>query len=287
MLHQRVTIQCQGKVIDLSMPVVMGIINISPDSFYSGSIVTQQKQILDRALQFVREGASMLDLGAMSSRPGANLIPANEQLDLLIPIIRLLHNEFPDTPLSIDTMYSQVAASALDAGASIINDISGGDFDTSMWDVIVKYQIPYVLMHMRGTPADMQQHTSYSDVAVEVFDTLNRKEKALRHRGVKDIIIDPGIGFAKTINQNFELLRQLHVFNMIECPVMIGISRKSFIYKTLNITPELALNGTSALHFHCLQQGVRILRVHDVLEAMQTIQLWKSMHPDQKAYHPY
>ncbi|PHN02936.1 dihydropteroate synthase [Flavilitoribacter nigricans] len=275
MIHPKTTINCAGKLLDLSRPVVMGILNINDDSFYRGSRVTGIEKILETAGQMLAEGAAILDIGGMSSRPGAVVIDADEELERVLPAIETIHREFPDAILSIDTIRSKIAREAVAAGASIVNDISAGKFDADLYPTLAELQVPYVLMHMQKRPENMQEAPVYENVVQEILDFLIREVDALRQLGVKDIVIDPGFGFGKSVEHNYEILRSLHVFQMLDVPILAGISRKSMISKPLGVNSEHALNGTTALHMIALQQGARILRVHDVAPAMEVIKLWE------------
>lgn len=263
-----------GRMLQLDKPVVMGILNCTPDSFYSGSRVQLIEQGLMLATEQIRQGADILDLGGQSTRPGSERISATEERERVIPILASIRQKFPDVFLSIDTFYSEVAQAALDAGADLINDISAGSIDPEIRQVAARSGIPYVLMHMRGTPQDMQSQTNYEHVTREVLDFFQREIDACRQAGIEQLVLDPGIGFAKTIEQNFQLLRELSQFHAFSLPILIGVSRKSMIYKTLDVDPMLALNGTTALHMHALLQGANILRVHDVRAAWETIRLF-------------
>ncbi|HLP55415.1 MAG TPA: dihydropteroate synthase [Fluviicola sp.] len=262
-----------GKLFTISPPVVMGILNITPDSFYSGNRLALTDNYLPLAEKMVRDGAGMLDIGGYSSRPGADDIPVDEEWKRVVPVIEALRKEFPETVLSVDTFRSEVARAAVEHGASIINDISGGGLDEHMFATVAELGCPYILMHMRGTPQTMQTVTDYDQLFMEMTAYFSERIQKLRLLGVKDIIIDPGFGFAKKSNQSLELVKRLADFHLLGCPVLAGVSRKSMIYKTLDISAEEALNGTTVLHTLLVQQGVSILRVHDVKEAMEVIRL--------------
>ena len=267
-------INIKGTLIDVSKPSVMGIVNITPDSFYSGSRFIQIDDILNRVNQIISEGSNFIDIGAYSSRPGAENIDDKEEKNRLKPALDAISKQFPNVIISLDTFRSNIAEWAVNEfGVGIINDISGGSLDSNMFKTIGKLKTPYILMHMRGTPQDMKLHTNYANVAKEVITELSGKVNALNEIGVSDIIIDPGFGFAKTIEQNFELLQKLNAFQMFELPILVGLSRKSMIYKSLEVTPEDSLTGTIALNTIALLKGAQILRVHDVKEACQTIKL--------------
>jgi len=266
-----------GKVLDLQVPVVMGILNCTPDSFYSVSRVQGIRDGLRYAEEQLRQGAAILDLGGQSTRPGSIAVSAPEERERVLPILEAVRKEFPGTFLSVDTYQAEVAQAAIDAGVDMINDVSGGQLDAAMWSVVARSGLPYVLMHLRGTPQDMQQQTDYDQVTVAVKNHLLDRLEACKKMGVRQLILDPGIGFAKTIQQNFQLLRELTQITSLPYPLMIGVSRKSLIYKTLSVEPLMALNGTTALHMHVLQQGVKILRVHDVRPAWETIRLYQAL----------
>ncbi len=258
---------------DVSVPKVMGIVNITPDSFYSQSRVSLKPDILKLAEKMLSEGADILDVGGYSTRPGAVNISVDDELKRTVGALEAILSRFPEAILSVDTFRSQVATEAVNTGAAIINDISGGTLDEQMFATVAKLGCPYILMHIRGNPQTMAKHTSYEDVALEVLGDLEKKVHNLQSRGVKDIIVDPGFGFAKTVEQNFELLKNLGHFKTLQVPVLVGVSRKSFIYKTLRSTPESALNGSSVLHTVALVNGAQILRVHDVKEAVEVVNL--------------
>ncbi len=266
-----------GRMLDLQEPVVMGIINCTPDSFYSGSRVQQTEQGLLFAEEQVRQGARVLDLGGQSTRPGSTRITAKEERDRVIPLLSAIRQKHPALFLSVDTFYAEVAQAAIDAGADMINDISAGTIDPSIRQVAAHSGLPYVLMHMRGTPQDMKSHTTYEHVTRDVVQFLQREIDACRQAGIDQLVLDPGIGFAKTVDQNFQLLRELNELNTLSLPILIGVSRKSMIYKTLDVDPMLALNGTTALHMFALMQGAYILRVHDVRAAWETIRLFNQL----------
>lgn len=268
------SLQCQGRLLTLEKPVVMGILNATPDSFYThaGSSVT--KDLLLMAEQMLQQGAAILDIGGASSRPGAEEVSVNEELRRIIPVIEALTRAFPGTWLSVDTYHAAVAKAAIEAGASIINDISAGDMDGSMPEAVAAKQVPYIAMHMQGAPRTMQDNPVYDDVIREVFEYLKAKVQACAALGIHDLVLDPGFGFGKTVAHNYALLGNLHVFRALGKPLLAGISRKSMICKPLKVNPDKALNGTTALHMVALQQGASILRVHDVREAVETIKLF-------------
>ncbi len=277
MIHPKITLNLCGSLLVLENPVVMAVININTDSFYEKSRFTERGGILKQAETHLREGATFLDIGGMSSRPGAPISNAKEEVEKIVPVIKSLKKEFPDAFISIDTVHSDVASAAFQEGAVLVNDISAGAIDPDMFPFLAKTNIPYVLMHLKGVPRNMQENTNYKDVSLDVLDFLILKYQALKELGVKDIIIDPGFGFGKDVVQNYELLQNLSIFKILECPLMVGLSRKSMIYKVIDGTPEDALHGTTALHFFALQQGALILRAHDVKPAIDTIRVWKAL----------
>jgi dihydropteroate synthase len=267
------SINVKGSLMTFEKPIIMGILNVTPDSFFDGGKHNSLEDAIDHAAQMVNDGVDIIDVGAYSSRPGAPMISSQEEIDRAIPIIEALLKEFPQIPLSIDTFRADVAKASIKSGAHIINDISGGLLDEDMFKTVAELQVPYILMHMRGTPETMQQLTDYEDVVNDVAVDLGDKISKLRELGVKDIILDPGFGFAKTIEQNYELLYRVNELHYHGLPILGGISRKSMIYKKLGITPQESLNATTALNTLLLERGVQILRVHDVKEAKQLIQL--------------
>lgn len=274
LLYMSKVINCRGKLLDTATPRVMGILNLTGDSFYEGSRIENQSELLRAAETMLSEGASILDVGAMSSRPGALMPEESAELEKIKWGVQILMQNFPDAIVSVDTLRSSVARAGLEAGASIINDISGGDYDPHMMTAVAAYGAPFILMHMKGLPENMQQKAAYDDVVLEVMRYFSRKIHAARSAGIRDIILDPGFGFGKTADHNFEILRQFEVFGIWDLPVLAGISRKSMIWKTLGTDPAGALNGSTALHMVALQKGARILRVHDVREAMECISLY-------------
>jgi dihydropteroate synthase len=267
------TLHCGGRLIDLQTPRVMGILNVTPDSFFEGSRYSSLDQLQAQAGRMLENGATFLDIGGYSTRPGAEDISVAEEVQRVVPAIQAILTAFPGAVISIDTFRSAVAAEAVAAGAHLINDVSGGTLDAAMFDTVARLQVPYVLMHMRGTPQTMAAQTQYTDLLKEVLDFLHQALHALRQRGVKDIIIDPGFGFAKTPTQNFELLQHFEHFRVLGCPVLAGLSRKSMIWRTLEQHPEDALNGTTVLNTIALMKGAGILRVHDVREAVEAVKL--------------
>ncbi|HEY4291150.1 MAG TPA: dihydropteroate synthase [Puia sp.] len=278
------TLNAKGKLLPVTRPLVMGIINRAPDSFYSGSRFPDDAHLLQQVEKMVQDGADWLDIGGQSTRPGAPVIGEDEELRRVADAIGLIHQRWPDLPVSVDTWYARVARESIAAGASMVNDISGGSLDPDMLATVSGLRVPYVCMHMKGTPATMNREALYEDVTKEVLDYFIRRMEECRQAGIDDVILDPGIGFAKTPVHNFEILRNLGVFKMTGKPILVGISRKSTIYKTLGITSEQALNGTTVLNTIALLNGADILRVHDPKEAKEVIKLieaYKSKSPDQ------
>jgi dihydropteroate synthase len=267
------TLNVQGKLIDLSVPKVMGIVNVTPDSFYEGSRFADPLAILKQVEKMATEGADFIDVGGYSSRPGATDISEEEELQRVLPVVQSIRKEFPDLIVSIDTFRAEVAKQAMMLGAGMINDISAGELDSKMFETVAALNVPYIAMHMRGTPQTMTQHSTYENLVKDVTDYFHKKMDQLLRLKVKDIIIDPGFGFAKTVNHNFELLNHLDYLQILGKPILVGLSRKSMIWRTLNTTPEQALNGTTALHTIALLKGASILRVHDVKEAVEAVRL--------------
>ena len=267
----------RGRLYDFEEPMVMGVLNLTPDSFYDGGRYDTLGKIIIQTKKMLDEGATIIDIGGYSSRPGASHIETREEIKRVVPVISALVSEFNDILISVDTFRSEVAQEAIEAGACMINDISGGSMDGHMMKTIASLQVPYVVMHMRGTPRDMQEQTNYEDLLLSIIGHLNQLVHELNDAGIKDIIIDPGIGFAKTVDQNYEILHFLDYFKVLERPLLIGLSRKSMIYKALDVGPDDSLNGTTALHSIALSKGADILRVHDVKEAVQTIKLLKKL----------
>lgn len=276
--RKKVTLNAGGKLIDLSTPKVMGIINITPDSFYAGSRKPDVDEALQQAEKMLTDGAAFLDLGAYSSRPGADDISATEETDRLLPVVEAISNTFPGAVLSIDTFRAKVAEAAVKAGAHIINDISGGMLDTGMFNTVARLQVPFILMHMKGTPQNMAQMAQYDDVFDEVLGYFVSKYQQLKQLGVHDVIIDPGFGFAKKQEHNYILMRRLQEFDILGLPLLAGISRKKMIYGLLGGTAAEALNGTSALNTIALSKGANILRVHDVKEAVEVVKIWEAVN---------
>jgi len=271
------TLNCNGKALSIKDPVIMGVLNITTDSFYKDSRAMDEKGIIEKANLMISEGADILDVGAMSSRPGADVLPVEVEMDRLVMTCSILRSKFPNVLLSIDTFRLSVMEALVPFGIHLINDISAGKDNEEIWSFAAQHHLPYVLMHMKGEPSNMASLNQYDDLIADILDFYIQRVPKIIQAGVKDIILDPGIGFAKNIEQNFYLLRHLHLFSLLEFPILIGLSRKSMIWKTLDITPEEALNGTTALHMQALNQGAVILRVHDVKAARQTICLWKKL----------
>jgi len=271
------TLNCKGRLLIIDKPMVMGIINATPDSFYEGSRFNEVKGIVAQAEKMLDDGADIIDIGGQSTRPGSELISAEQELERVIPSIKAIVEKFPNSCISIDTFYAKVAKAAVNAGASIVNDISAGSMDDKMIGTIAALKIPYILTHMKGTPQTMQQNAVYENVTRDVLDFFIAKTNELKKAGIIDIIIDPGFGFAKTIDHNFELLKNLSVFSMLDRPILIGVSRKSTIYKTLGVNANDALNGTTVLNTVGLMNGASILRVHDVKEAKEAVTLFSAM----------
>lgn len=268
------SIKIGSKLMTFETPKVMGILNLTPDSFFDGGKHSSLESAMLHAEKLIAEGADMIDIGAYSSRPGAQEISAQEEMDRAIPFIEAIHQSNPNVVLSIDTFRADVAESCVQAGVHIINDISGGTLDVNMFETVARLQVPYILMHMRGTPATMQQLTDYEDVVNDVAESLGHQVSKLRDLGVKDIILDPGYGFAKTIDQNYELLMRVNELHYFGLPILGGISRKSMLYKKIGLKPDEVLPGTIALNTLLLERGVQILRVHDVKEAKQLIDIF-------------
>ena len=275
------TLNLSGQLLSLERAVVMGIINVTPDSFYSTSRIAGEQELRTRIDTLLREGASIADLGAYSSRPGAEEVSAQEEMRRLAPALRILRDEYPALPVSVDTFRADVARWAVqEYGVAMINDISGGALDPQMYPTIAKLQVPYILMHMRGTPQTMGELTDYQDLILDLIDYFIQRVGQLTELGVHDIVLDPGFGFSKTLEQNYELLaRMSDLGTVLPQPLLVGISRKSMIYRLLGQTPEEALNGTSILHAFALERGAKILRVHDVAPAVEAIRLYEAMHP--------
>lgn len=271
------TINCNGELIDLSIPKVMGILNVTPDSFFDGGRYTNDCEVLQRVEQMLTDGATFIDVGGYSSKPNAAAVTVQEEKARTIPVVASIVQHFPEAIVSIDTFRSDVAQLCLDQGAAIVNDISAGLLDPLMLKIVANYQVPYIMMHMKGTPQTMSALAQYDDLVKEILFYFSERIAAARSLGISDLIVDPGFGFAKTIDQNFELLRHLDIFKNLDLPILAGVSRKSMIHKTLQIKPEEALYGTTVLNTLALEKGAAILRVHDVKEAVETIKLWQKV----------
>jgi len=271
------TINCKGQLIDISTPKVMGILNVTPDSFYDGGQYKDEKSILNQVETILNEGATFVDIGGYSSRPGADYVSEAEELSRVVPVVQLILKHYPETLISIDTFRSEVAKKSIEAGAAIINDISAGHLDDNMIATVGQLGVPYIMMHMKGNPETMQQQTDYDDLIKDINSYFAERIAKAHAAKINDIIIDPGFGFAKTTEQNYELLNNMELLQIVDKPILAGVSRKSMIYKTLNTTSENALNGTTALHMVALQKGAKILRVHDVKEAMECVTLFNQL----------
>ena len=267
------TLNCNGKLVDISSPKVMGILNITPDSFFDGGKYNNETDILQQVEKMLSEGATFIDVGAYSSRPGATHISETEELQRIVPIIKLLVKNFPKIIISVDTFRSNIAEKSIKTGAAIINDISGGKMDDNMFKTVAKLQVPYIMMHMLRTPQNMQKNPVYEDVTKELISFFAAQISKLKQLKVNDVIIDVGFGFGKTIEHNYKLLKDLALFKNLDTPILAGISRKSMLYKPLEITPQLALNATTSANTIALLNGANILRVHDVKEAMEAIKI--------------
>lgn len=273
------TLKVRDKIIDLSLPKVMGILNVTPDSFYDGGLFLRESEILKHTEKMINDGADFIDIGGYSSRPGSKDISLEEEWNRVRPAIQSIKKEFPQAMLSIDTFRPTIARQAIGDGCDMINDISAGQLDKEMFKTVAELQVPYVIMHMRGTPQTMAKLTQYDNLVLEIIEYFHAMLYQLNQLGVKDVLIDPGFGFAKTVDQNFELLNRLVQLHVLGKPLMVGLSRKSMVWKTLNTTPEAALNGTTALNTVALLKGASLLRVHDVKEAKETISLLNKMQP--------
>lgn len=270
------SINCKGKLLHFDVPRIMGIINVTPDSFYDGKGMIRADELTALAGKMVDEGADILDIGGQSTRPGSERISAAEETDRVLPLIEMIHQGFPAIPISVDTYHASVAEKAINAGASLVNDISGGLMDPEMLTTVASLSVPYICMHMQGSPETMQQNPHYDDVTRTVLDFFTERIDACTKAGIIDIIIDPGFGFGKTISHNFQLLKQLNIFTITGKPILAGLSRKSTICKTLGISAGEALNGTTVLNTIALMNGASLLRVHDVKEAKETVRLFEA-----------
>lgn len=269
------TINVGGRLVSLDEPQVMGILNVTPDSFFATSRCRSEEEIRQRICMMRREGVTMVDIGAYSSRSGAEEVSVEEELRRLLPAVGIVREEWPDAIISVDTFRAEVARQAVEAGADIINDISGGEMDKDMFRTVAELHVPYILMHMQGTPQDMQKAPHYDNLMCEVFRSLGERVEELHEMGVADVIVDPGFGFGKTMAQNYEMMARLGEFRLLGCPILVGISRKSMVYRLLDATPEESLNGTTALNTIALMNGASILRVHDVREAVEAIKIYR------------
>lgn len=272
------TINIKGELLELSQPIVMGILNITPDSFFAESRKQGEQEIVTRVAEIVTQGGKIVDIGAQSTRPSSTLLSSKEEIERLKPVLNIINKEFPDAILSVDTFYSDVARFCVEEhGVDIINDISGGEMDKNMFDTVASLNVPYILMHMRGTPQTMSQLTDYNNLVQDIFYYFSKKIAELHLKGVNDIIIDPGFGFSKTIDQNYELMASLEGFSIFDLPLLVGISRKKMIYNLIDSTAEESLNGTSILNTFALQNGADILRVHDVKEAVEAVKITEKL----------
>jgi dihydropteroate synthase len=276
--NSKISLNCQGILHEFDKPIIMGIINTTPDSFYEGSRKPNIDAVLEQANIFINQGVDIIDIGGYSSRPGAKDISEQEELERIITAIELIRKNFPNILISIDTFRPKVAKEALNSGANIINDITGGQFDSAIYKIAAQFSAPYIMMHMKGTPQNMQSNTTYKNLITDIIYFFSKQLKLAHQNGVKDIIIDPGLGFSKTIDQNYDILRQLDLFKVLEKPILIGASRKSMIYKLLNIDSKEALNGTTVLNTIALINGAQILRVHDVKEAVEVKTLYSKIN---------
>ena len=276
--YLKMTINCKGQLVDLSTPKVMGILNVTPNSFFDGGKYKNESEMLSKVGKMLSEGATFIDVGAYSSKPSAEFVSEEEELQRIVPIINLILEYYPETLISIDTFRSDVAKVCIENGAAIINDISAGNLDDNMLETIAKYNVPYIMMHMRGTPQTMQAMTSYENIVKEILFYFSERIAQARSHGINDLIVDPGFGFAKTLEQNYEVLQKMELFEILELPLLAGVSRKSMIYKTLNSTAEEALKGTTFLNAIALTKGAKILRVHDVKEAMECVTLFNKLN---------
>ncbi len=277
-------LNCRGRLITFERPLVMGILNVTGDSFYAGSRYSSEDDVLAGAGRMLEQGADMLDIGGQSTRPGARQLEPEEELQKVVGAVKAVRKKFPEIIISVDTFLSVVARAAIEAGADLINDISAGTLDPSLLDTVAELKVPYVLMHMKGSPRDMQTNPVYANVTMEVLDFLIRKLAECKSRGIHDIIVDPGIGFGKTQENNFTLLHDLELFRMLECPILLGVSRKSVIYHTLKTDPSDALNGTTVLNTIGLMNGASILRVHDVKQAVEAVKLFVTYRGNSTEY---
>lgn len=269
-------INCKGELISLKSPKIMGILNATPDSFYQGSRITENS-VLQQAEKMLSQGADFLDIGGYSSRPDAAEVSQTEELNRVLPVIKSIMKHFPETKISVDTFRSEVARQSLLEGACIINDISAGKLDPKMWEIVAEFQVPYIAMHMVGSPQTMMQHTDYQNIITEIMFYFSERKAQAQAFGINDFIIDVGFGFSKTLEQNYKILQNLEFFKELDCPILVGVSRKSMLYKLLKISQEEALNATSVVNTISLMKGANILRVHDVKEANECVQIFNKM----------
>lgn len=272
------SINCRGTLLNLEKPVVMGVLNVTPDSFYDGGKYNNIAQAVLQAERMLQEGAAIIDVGGMSSKPGNEIISTQEELRRVLPVIQAILEKYPDTVISIDTLNAEVAAQAIAKGASIVNDITAGNYDEEMLSTVAALQVPFIAMHIKGLPVNMMQQTYYKDLVVEIFDYFAERIYACKQHGIADVIIDPGFGFSKIMEQNYELLRNLESFKALGKPILVGVSRKNMIKALLGVTGEEALNGTTAVNMLALMQGANILRVHDVREAVEAIKIFNAFY---------
>lgn len=270
-------INCKGTLVDLSVPKVMGILNCTPDSFFDGGSYKNESDFLKQAEKLLTDGADFIDIGAYSSKPNADFVSEEEEVARMVPVVELVLKHFPDTLISVDTFRAAVAKAAVESGAALVNDIAAGMLDDKMLETVGKLKVPYIMMHMRGTPQTMVKLSQYDDIAQEMLQYFGERIDAARHFGIDDIIVDPGFGFAKTLAQNYEVLNKMELFQMTGLPILVGMSRKSMIYKLLETTPQDALNGTTVLNTLALSKGATILRVHDVKEAVETVKIYNRL----------
>lgn len=271
---------CKGKLIDLTKPKIMGILNSTPDSFFSGSRFESLEVALKVAEKMLMDGADFLDVGGMSTRANSDEVSENEELNRVIPLVEVILKEFPDALISVDTYRSKVAKEAVNAGVALVNDISAGSMDGEMFSTMAELKVPYILMHMQGTPKTMQQNPTYENVVIEINQFFSEKIRELNELGVNDILLDPGFGFGKTVEHNYELMQNLNLLGCGDFPLLVGVSRKSMVTRLLNSTAAEALNGTTALHMIALERGAKILRVHDVKEAKEVVQIWEALYSE-------
>ncbi|WP_284653629.1 dihydropteroate synthase [Flavobacterium terrisoli] len=273
------TINCLGTLVDLSSPKVMGILNVTPNSFFDGGKYADEKSMLLQVEKMLNEGATFIDIGAYSSKPSAEFVTEAEEIERLIPMVKSVLQHFPNTLISADTFRANVAKAAVENGACMVNDIAAGNLDDNMMPTVAELQVPYVMMHMKGNPQTMQSLVQYENITREMLSYFSEKVAQARSLGINDLIVDPGFGFAKTLEQNFEVMNNLELFQALDLPILVGISRKSMIYKTLDTSAEFALNGTTVLNAIALQKGANILRVHDVMEAVECVKLYNNLSP--------